>query len=322
MEKTKFDFKETANKVLKFLKGNIPLVGLVIILIVSGIATDTFFSDYNVKNVLRSAAVNGLLSFGMLFVILSGGIDLSVGSVLAFSSMVMAKLIVAGTPAGLAILVSLLIGGIAGAINGILISKGRIQAMIATLATALVFRGLTLYISNAVPVSRLGDGVIGWMGRGFLLGIPVPVYILLLVFGVSLFVLRKTVFGKSVYAIGGNIKGAQLSGIKVESKIIYVYIISGILAALAGVILTSRIDSAVPTAAIGYETNAIAATVIGGASLAGGRGKATNTLIGILIIAIIGNLLNLLGVSDHLQQIVTGLIIIAAVLADRRKSSR
>jgi ribose transport system permease protein len=304
---------------IKFIQKNIPLMGFIALLIILSLMSSAFLTSYNILSVLRQASINGLIAFGMMFVILSSGIDLSVGSTLAFSSLIMAKMIQMGIPSPYAILISLLIGAIVGVINGILISKGKLQPMIATLSTMMVIRGLTLFISNGVPVSKLGEGLIGWIGRGDFLNIPVPVYVLLIIFFIINFILNRTVFGKRVYAIGGNSKAARLSGIEVEKYLIYVYIFSGILAALAGVILTSRIDSAVPTAGISYEMNAIAAVVIGGASLTGGRGKVTGTLIGILIIAVLINGLNLLGTSAYLQQIITGLIIITAVIFDRKR---
>lgn len=304
---------------IKFIQKNIPLMGFLALLIILSFLSSAFFTSYNIFSVLRQASINGLIAFGMMFVILSSGIDLSVGSTLAFSSLVMAKMIQMGIASPLAILVSLVIGAIVGVINGLLVSKGKLQPMIATLSTMMVFRGLTLFISNGVPVSKLGEGVIGWIGRGDYLSIPVPVYVLVLVFFLIHFILNRTVFGKRVYAIGGNAKAARLSGIEVEKYLVYVYIFSGVLAALAGVILTSRIDSAVPTAGLSYEMNAIAAVVIGGASLTGGRGRVTGTLIGILIIAVLINGLNLLGTSAYIQQIITGMIIITAVIFDRRR---
>lgn len=304
---------------MKFIKANVPLIGLFVIIILVSLIEPNFLTRYNILSVLRQASINGLLAFGLTVVILTGGIDLSVGSTVAFASLVMAKMINSGTNSVWAIIVALIIGAIIGLINGLLITKGKLQAFIATLGTMMVFRGLALYISNGVPESRLGEGLLGWMGRGYFIGIPTPVVILLICFGIFAFFLSKTVFGKRIYAIGGNMKAANLSGINVHRNLIYVYMISGFLAALAGIILTSRVDSAVPTAGTGYELNAIAATVIGGASLTGGRGKATGTLIGILIIAIIINALNLLGISSYLQQLITGVIIVTAVVLDRSK---
>ncbi len=311
--------QQPLEKALSLIKKNIPILGLLLIMLFISIIQPRFLSSYNIISVLRQASINGLLAFGLTIVIISGGIDLSVGSTLAVSSMVMALSIKAGVPAFPAVLFSLLVGSAIGVLNGLLISKGKLQPFIATLGTMMVFRGVTLYLSEGLPVSKLGEGFIGWIGRGSMLGIPVPVYLLTIVFLVFAYFLKHTTFGKRIYAIGGNEKAARLSGVKVENNIVYIYMISGLLAALAGVILTSRIDSAVPTAAKGYELTAIAAAVIGGASLSGGKGKATGTIIGILIIAVITNGLNLIGVSSYLQQIITGVIILTAVLLDGKK---
>ncbi len=302
-----------------FSRKNIPFLGLIAISIVVGIASPSFFTEYNLISVLRQASINGLLAFGLTVVIISGGIDLSVGSILAVSSMVMALMINSGVSPLIAMIVALLIGAAVGIINGLLIAKGKLQPFIATLGTMMVFRGVTLYISNGVPASKLGEGLIGWIGRGYFLGIPIPVYVLIIIFLIFHYFLRNTTFGKRIYAIGGNEKAARLSGVNVENNIIYIYMISGILAALAGIILTSRVDSAVPTAGQGYELTAIAAAVIGGTSLAGGKGRAVGTIVGALIIAVIVNGLNLVGTSPYLQQIITGLVIIFAVIADRKK---
>ena len=303
----------------KFSRKNIPFLGLIAISIFVGIASPSFFTEYNIISVLRQASINGLLAFGLTVVIISGGIDLSVGSILAVSSMVMALMINSGTNPFIAMIVALLIGAAVGIINGVLIAKGKLQPFIATLGTMMVFRGATLYISNGVPASKLGEGLIGWIGRGYFLGIPIPVYVLIIIFLIFHYFLRNTTFGKRIYAIGGNEKAARLSGVNVENNIIYIYMISGILAALAGIILTSRVDSAVPTAGQGYELTAIAAAVIGGTSLAGGKGRAVGTIVGALIIAVIVNGLNLVGTSPYLQQIITGLVIVFAVIADRKK---
>lgn len=304
---------------LEFIKNNVPLIGLLIIIVLLAILSSAFLSVLNILNVLRQASINGFQAFGLTLVIISGGIDLSVGSVVAFSGMVTALLILAGVTPILAVLAGLASGTAIGVVNGLLIAKGKLQPFIATLGSMLVFRGMTLYISNGVPASKLGEGLIGFIGRGFILGIPTPVYLLLVVFLVIAFVLRNTVFGKRIYAIGGNKRAALLSGIDVDRNLIYIYAISGFLAAVSGIVLMSRVDSAVPTAGISFELSAIAAAVIGGVSLAGGKGNATGTLIGILIIAIIINGLNLLGTSSYLQQVITGLIIVAAVIADRKK---
>ncbi|MBI9010305.1 MAG: ribose ABC transporter permease [Tenericutes bacterium] len=305
---------------MQFVRKNIPFIGLITIAIVVGIAAPTFFTEYNLINVTRQAAVNGLLAFGLMIVIISGGIDLSVGSILAVSGMATAMLIKVGVPSSLAILIALFIGAGIGSLNGVLIAKAKLQPFIATLGTMMVFRGITLLISGGVPSSLLGEGMIEWIGRGKIFGvIPIPAIVLLIVFFIFLYFLKNTTFGKRIYSIGGNAKAAKLSGIKVESNIIYIYMISGILAALAGVLTTSRVDSAVPLAGTSFEMYAIAGAVIGGTSLAGGKGRAFGTLVGIFIIAVINNGLNLIGASDYLQQVITGSVIILAVIADRKK---
>ncbi len=301
-----------------FAKNNIPLLGLLALIIALTIASPYFLTKNNILNVLRQASINGLISIGLFIVILTGGIDLSVGSTLAFTSMFMAIRIDNGMNSSVAILLALMLGVIIGALNGLIVSKGKVQAFIATLGTMMVFRGLTLFISDGLPVSNLGDGLISYIGRGYLFGVPFPVIILLISFIVVGLILSKTIFGKRVYAIGGNPKAAKLSGINIDKNIIIVFAISGFFAALAGVILTSRVNSAVPTAGTAYELNAIAAVVIGGASLAGGKGRITGTFIGVLVIAVLSNGLNLLGVSAYLQQVITGSIILFAVLSDRK----
>lgn len=308
------------SKALEFTKQNIPLIGLIMLIIVMGILSPAFLSSFNILSVMRQASINGLIAFGMTIVIISGGIDLSVGSSLAFSGMIGALLMQSGIPSSIAIAGALASGALVGMVIGLLISKGKLPPFIATLGGMISLRGLTLILSNGVPVSRFGDeGLIAWIGRGYVWFIPAPVIILFVMFGVFSVILKKTVFGKHVYAIGGNEKGALLSGINVEKNKVFIYMISGFMSALAAVILTSRVNSAVPTAGEMYELYAIAAVVIGGASLSGGKGRASGTIIGAFIIAIINNGLNLLGVSAYVQQLVTGLIIIIAVIADRKK---
>lgn len=313
--------KITSGDTLRFVKRNIPLIGLIVLCIVVTIFSNgIFLTSYNLLNITRQATVNGLLAFGLMIVIVSGGIDLSVGSTLAVSGMVTAMLILAGVPSWLAIIIALCLGALIGAINGVLISRFRLQPFIATLGSMMLWRGVTLLISNGKPKSLLGPGLIEWIGRGKIFGvIPVPAIILLIVFVIFLYFTKNTTFGKRIFAIGGNKKAANLSGIKVENNLIYIYMISGILAALAGVITTSRVDSAVATAGESFELYAIAATVVGGTSLVGGKGRAFGTLMGIFIIAVINNGLNLMGTNDYVQPVITGLVIILAVIADRSK---
>ncbi|WP_414050968.1 ABC transporter permease subunit [Macrococcus animalis] len=306
-------------------KGNIierlgPLLGLIILVIVITALNSSFIAPSNIFNLLRQVSINGLIAFGMTFVILTGGIDLSVGSILALSSALTALMITSGVDPILALLIGALIGAILGAVNGILITFGKMAPFIATLATMTIFRGLTLVVTDGNPITNLGDNVLFQMfGKGYLLGIPVPAITMLIVFLVLYFILHKTVFGKNTYAIGGNEKAAFISGIKVNKVKILIYSISGLMAAIAGAILTSRLNSAQPTAGTSYELDAIAAVVLGGTSLTGGKGRIFGTLIGVLIIGVLNNGLNLLGVSSFYQQVIKGVVILIAVLIDRKK---
>ncbi|GLY08923.1 ribose ABC transporter permease RbsC [Pseudobacillus badius] len=299
-----------------------PLLGLVILILIVSILNPSFLAPLNILNLLRQVAINALIAYGMTFVILTGGIDLSVGSILALSSALMAGMIVSGIDPMLAILIGCLLGAIMGAINGLLITKGKMAPFIATLATMTVYRGLTLVYTDGNPITGLGDSYLFQLfGRGYFLGIPVPAVTMMLAFIVLWIILHKTPFGRQTYAIGGNEKAAWISGIKVSRVKVMIYSLAGLLAALAGAILTSRLNSAQPTAGTSYELDAIAAVVLGGTSLSGGRGLIIGTLIGALIIGTLNNGLNLLGVSSFFQMVVKGIVIVIAVLIDRKKAA-
>lgn len=298
-----------------------PLLGLIILIVIVTVLNPSFIEPLNILNLLRQVAINALIAFGMTFVILTGGIDLSVGSILALSSAFTANLMLSGWDPILAIVVGCLAGGLMGMVNGLLITKGRMAPFIATLATMTIFRGLTLVYTDGNPITGLGDSMTFQLfGRGYLLGIPVPAITMIIVFAVLWIVLHKTPFGRKTYAIGGNEKASIISGIKVDRIKIMIYSLTGILSALAGAILTSRLNSAQPTAGTSYELDAIAAVVLGGTSLTGGRGRIVGTLIGALIIGILNNGLNLLGVSSFYQMVVKGIVIAIAVLIDRKKA--
>ncbi|MBN8234145.1 ribose ABC transporter permease [Halobacillus kuroshimensis] len=299
-----------------------PLVGLLVLITVVSIINPSFLEPLNLLNLLRQVAINALIAYGMTFVILTGGIDLSVGSILALSSALMAGMMVSGIDPILAILIGCLLGALMGAVNGLLITKGKMAPFIATLATMTMFRGLTLVYTDGNPITGLGDSyAFQLFGRGYFLGIPVPAVTMLLAFAVLWVILHKTPFGRRTYAIGGNEKAAFISGINVSRVKVLVYSLAGLLSALAGAILTSRLNSAQPTAGTSYELDAIAAVVLGGTSLSGGRGLIVGTLIGALIIGTLNNGLNLLGVSSFFQMVVKGVVIIIAVLMDRKKSA-
>ncbi|AOZ91046.1 ABC transporter permease subunit [Paenibacillus crassostreae] len=299
-----------------------PLLGLIILIIIVTVLNPSFLDPLNILNLLRQVAINALIAFGMTFVILTGGIDLSVGSILALSSALMANLMLSGLDPILAIIVGCLLGGVMGMVNGLMITKGKMAPFIATLATMTIFRGLTLVYTNGNPITGLGDSMMFQLfGRGYFLGIPVPAITMIIVFIVLWVVLHKTPFGRKTYAIGGNEKASIISGIKVARVKIMIYSLIGMLSALAGAILTSRLNSAQPTAGTSYELDAIAAVVLGGTSLTGGRGRIVGTLIGALIIGILNNGLNLLGVSSFYQMVVKGIVIAIAVLIDRKKTA-
>ncbi|OFV22201.1 ribose ABC transporter permease [Staphylococcus sp. HMSC14C08] len=298
----------------------IPFIGLILLIIVVSILNPSFLDLSNLLNLLRQISINGLIAFGMTFIILTGGIDLSVGSILALSSAFIALMITSGVDPIIALIIGVLIGFVLGAVNGLLVTKGNMAPFIATLATMTIFRGLTLVITDGNPITNLGDSYLFQLfGKGYFIGIPVPAVTMIIVFVILLIILQKTTFGRHTYAIGGNEIAAKISGIKVNKIKILIYGISGLMSALAGGILTSRLNSAQPTADTSYELDAIAAVVLGGTSLTGGKGRIVGTLIGVLIIGVLNNGLNLLGVSSFYQQVVKGVVILIAVLIDRKK---
>ncbi|MDG0821156.1 ribose ABC transporter permease [Staphylococcus equorum] len=302
-----------------YLEKIIPFIGLILLVIIISALNSAFLEPSNLFNLLRQVSINGLIAFGMTFVILTGGIDLSVGSTLALSSAMVAILMVLGVDSMIALLLGCIFGAVLGAINGLLITLGKMAPFIATLATMTVFRGLTLVITDGNPITNLnGSYAFQLFGRGYFLGIPVPAVTMFVTFIILYILLHKTVFGRQTYAMGGNEKAAFISGIKVNKLKIMIYSLAGLMSAMAGAILTSRLNSAQPTAGMSYELDAIAAVVLGGTSLTGGKGRILGTLIGVLIIGVLNNGLNLLGVSSFYQQVVKGVVIIIAVLIDRK----
>jgi ribose transport system permease protein len=305
--------KNLNNVVLKYKS----LIGLLILCIVISFITPRFLSIGNIKNVLTQVSVNAVIAIGMSFVILTGGIDLSVGSILAVSGAAAASIMKSTGNLFLAIIVALAIGCVIGLINGVLISKGRIQAFIVTLATMTIFRGVTYVYTNGTPISGLGQSFSS-IGNKMILGLPVPVVFMIIVFGIAFYILSQTRYGRYVYALGGNEDSARLSGINTDKIKTLVYVISGAAAALSGIIVTSRIGSASPNAGVGFELDAIAAVVVGGTSLSGGEGKIVGTIIGALIIGVLNNGLNLMNVSPFYQAIVKGLVILLAVMVEKK----
>lgn len=309
----------------------IALAALVIIL---SLISAEFRQPSNLLNLLRQASFNGLIAVGMTCVILSDGIDLSVGSTFALSAVVCAELLMAGFPAFAAIIIVLIVGTLLGAISGLLVTKGRLQPFIATLITMTAYRGLAMIITDGKPISRLaanissesGAFLFKLIGKGNIassfnpdLKIPIPAIILVLVFAIFYFILNRTCFGRRIYATGSNEKCATLVGVNTTRVRIMVYSISGFLAALAGLIMISRVDSAQPTLGDGYELDAIAAVALGGTSMSGGRGKIIGTVAGVLIIAVLNNGLNILEVTSYYQDVIKAIVILVAVLSDSKR---
>ena len=298
---------------------------LLLMCLAATIVSPAFLNAFNIINVLRQIALFGIVSIGMTFVILTAGIDLSVGSIVAVTAVVSAMLLDAGTAIPVVLLSGLLIGVAMGAANGLGITLGGIPPFIMTLGMMVMGRGLAMTISGGHPIHFREEAAdFAWLGQGSFLHLPVPVWIFTLVAAAAVFVLRFTAFGRNIYAVGSTPEAARLSGIDVQRTIFLVYAISGFLAALTALIFVSHLTVGEPVAGTGLELEAIAITVIGGTSLFGGEGSVIGTMIGAAIIAVLANILNLFGVSPFTQQIVKGAIIVAAVLFEmqrRRRSS-
>lgn len=312
----------------ELLKKSQSLIALFLLCLVISILSDKFLTTNNLWNVLRQISVNICISVGMTLIVLMAGIDLSVGSVLAFTSVVCAGLLKNGiaiqsldlfigfTVLG-SVLSSLIIGLMMGIFNGWVITKFSLPPFVATLAMLTIARGATMLYTQGIPISNLGSSF-EFIGSGWLLGIPVPVWISTIMVLIVVFITKKTAFGRYIYAIGGNEKAAFLSGININNIKLAVYGIAGMMAAIGGVLVTSRLNSAQPNAGTSYELDSIAAVVIGGTSLSGGVGTVTGTVIGAVIIGVLNNGLVLLNVSPFWQQVVKGLVILLAVIIDKK----
>lgn len=291
------------------------VVFIIICLILSFISPQ-FLTVSNWTIIITQASINALLAFGVTFVIITGGIDLSLGSMVAVTGVTAAMLAHPDTfPVALPIFAGLLSGLLMGLFNGFIITKSKIAPFIVTLGTMTIGRGLALILSKGRPISNLSDSF-NFIGGGDILGIPFPIIVLIIIFIICSLILKKTILGRYIYAIGGNEQASRASGINVNQVKMAVYSISGLLAGLAGVLLTSRITTGQPNAGAGFELDAIAAAVIGGTSTSGGTGTMTGTLVGVLLIGVINNGLDLLNVTSYYQQVVMGIIIIGAVVLD------
>jgi ribose/xylose/arabinose/galactoside ABC-type transport system permease subunit len=288
------------------------LVGLCLFL---WILTPHFLTVANALNVMEQTSINAIVAVGMTYVIISGGIDLSVGSLVALAGVVLAGALKAGWPLPLAVAAGLGVGAVSGLINGVVIAFGRLPPFIMTLGMMSVARGAALLVTDGRPISGFDAGFRS-IATGRVLGVPAPIVLTLVIYAAAHFVLSRTRFGRYVYGIGGNEEATRLSGVNVRFHKTMVYVVSGAASAVAAVLLTARLNTAQPIAGIMYELDAIAAVVIGGTSLSGGEGNLGGTLIGALTMGVLRNGLNLLGVSSFLQQLVIGVVIIVAVLVD------
>ena len=312
---------KNTNPVLNMFKSNVGII-LVMFIIMIGLTllTPNFMTFNNIISVLRQISNNVFLALGMTLVIILGGIDLSVGSIVALSGTITVGMMVnSGLPMPAAILIGLLLGGLVGLINGGIVAVFNVPAFIVTLATMNIAKGIA-YIYTGGQSTRITNDAFAMLGTGYLFGIiPLPVVYMLILIVVFIILLGKTKFGTYVYAVGGNRESARLSGVPIKKIEVLVFTISGLLSAFAGIVLAARMYSGQPNAGDGYEMDAIAACVLGGVSMSGGVGHISGTIFGAIVIGIISNGLNLMGVSSFWQLVVKGLIILAAIILDSRK---
>ncbi|WP_106418543.1 ABC transporter permease [Salinicola tamaricis] len=296
-----------------------PLIGFALVFAAMALLNDSFLSTSNLINLARQASIIAIIAAGMSLAILTGGIDLSVGPVMALSGTLMAGLMIAGIPPALAIAAGLVVGAAFGAANGLFVAFAGMPPIIVTLATMGIARGLGLIYTGGYPISGL-PAEFAFFGRGSVAGIDMPILIMLGVYAIGYVLLAHTATGRYLYAIGGNEEATRLSGIRVSRYKLLVYTLSGTTAAIAGLILTSRLMSGQPNAGVGFELDAIAAVVLGGAAITGGRGMILGTLVGAMLLGVLNNGLNLMGVSPYLQNVIKGGIILLAIYLSRKRA--
>lgn len=322
VERRHIDADSTTPGAVEFIKKLGPALVLIVLCIVAGILSPVFFTSSNLLNIALQVSVIAIIAAGMTFVILTGGIDLSVGSILGFTGVLLAGIFKATGSIFLASISSIVVGGLLGLVNGVLVSYGNVPAFCATLGVMSMARGLAFVYTKGSPISSF-PGSFRFFGAAYVGPIPVPVIEAVIIFVAAWYVLTKTPFGRSIYAIGSNEKASRLSGIKTNLHKMLAYVVNGVLTGFAALMFVGRINSAHPLAGQGYELDAIAAVVIGGTSLSGGQGSIVGTFLGALIMGVIRNALNLLNVDAYWQQVVIGAVIVIAVLMDRRsKKSR
>jgi ribose transport system permease protein len=297
------------------------LAGLVVLCVAMGFVSDRFCTWENLSNVARQVSINAIIATGMTIVILTGGIDLSVGAVMTLTMTCSAGAMLAGASVWLAVLLGLAIGALCGALNGALIAYARLPAIIVTLATMEILRGIALLYTGGYPQSGLPESF-AFLGRGDVWGVQAPIIVMLAVYVGAFVLLEYFPVGRYFYGLGGNEEAVRLSGVRVERYKCLAYTLSGCTAAISGLVLTSRLMSGQPNAGIGFELDAIAAVVLGGTSITGGRGSIVGTLIGAFTLGLLNNGLNLMSVSPYTQKILKGVIILLAIYAGSFKRDR
>ncbi len=312
--------KNIYNSIIRFVVAQRTIIVLILLCAVIGYLIPPFLTTRNIMNVLRQVSITGIVAVGMTFIIITSGIDISVGSTVALSGVVVAMSLKADMPLLPSILLALVAGTLMGIINGVLVSYGRVMPFVATLGTMYLIRGGTLILSNGQAIWDLPKSFLS-IGTGYVWGIPIPVIITLVIYMLGHILLNHFTFGRYVLGIGGDEESTRLSGVSVKTIKLATYGLCGLLSGVAGVVLAARLGSGQPSTGAGYELIAIAAAVIGGNSLSGGRGTVFGTLIGALILGVVSNALNLWGVASFFQTVITGGIVIVAVLVDRDKNN-
>lgn len=295
---------------------------LLFVIVFFSIMSKSFLTSRNILNICRQVSMIGICSVGMTMVLLTGGIDISVGSIIALSGVVSAKLIAeVGVPIFPAMLVGIAIGVVCGLVNGLMVAKFDVPALIATLAMQTIARGIAFILTKGIPVYGLPESI-RTLAQGYILQIPIPVYIMVLVFFVGWWMLEQTTFGRHVYALGGNEEVARLSGINVFLRKVQIYAMSGLFAGLSGMIMLSRINSGQPATSEGFEMDVITAAVLGGVSVAGGQGKVINVIAGVLIMGMLSNGMTLMNLDEYWQWVTKGIVLLFAVAFDNVQRKR
>lgn len=304
-----------ANPIKKFTFKYGTFLFLIFLMVSFSLSTPIFLSFKNLTNILRQISIVGICTVGMTMIILSGGIDLSVGSIVALTGIILAKLLVSGVSVGVSVFLALLVGTALGFINGLLINRIAIPPLIATLGTISIYRGLSYIITGGIAVHGFPEHF-RIIGQGYLGPLPLPVIIQLFVYAIGFYILYKTALGRYIYGVGSSEKVSYLSGINVPKVKYFVYTFSGFLSALAGVVMLSRLNSGLPNTATGFELDVVTAVVLGGISITGGEGRLEKSILGCLIIGVLSNGMILLGIAEFYQMLAKGIVLIAAVGID------